>query len=114
MIPLRVSLATLRWTFVATILLSSLITLIQASGSIGDAPNPAVMVLASVEIGAIIAFVSERWRGWSALILVLIFAIAFVGSAIGGEFALRFVYFGASAIYLQGGRRPTKREHAFG
>jgi len=99
---IMISTAALRWTFIAVILLSSLTTLAQASGLTGGSGNGDVVILASIEIAAILAFVSGYWRAWAAVALVVIFAIAFVLSAIEGEFAARFIYFAASAIYLQG------------
>lgn len=104
-----ISTRALRWTFVAAILLSSLTTLAQASGLAGGHWNGHVIILASIEVAAILAFISEYWRRWAAVALVVIFAIAFVLSAIEGEFAARFFYFAASAIYLQGvaDRRPA-------
>ena len=102
MIPIRISTTALRWIFVWTILLSSLTTLLAAAGLMGDPPNSPIMLLASVEIAAIAAFATERWRTLAAVILVMVFAVAFFGSAFEGEFAARFIYFAASTIYLQG------------
>ena len=99
---LMISTAALRWAFVAVILLSSLTTLAQASGLTGGHGNGDAVILASIEIAAILAFVSEYWRPWATVALVMIFAIAFILSAIEGEFAARFIYFAISAIYLQG------------
>lgn len=108
MIPFRISKTALRWVFVWAILLSSLTTLIQASGVTGSPADGDIVVLASVEIAAIIAFATERFRGWAAVALLVVFAVAFVGSAVEGEFAVRFIYFAASTIYLQGvERRPV-------
>jgi hypothetical protein len=104
MISPRLSLAALRWIFVGTILLSSIQTLVQASGLARPA-SPAVAALASLEIVAIVAFTMKCWRRRAAVVLVLIFAVAFVGSAVHGEFAARFVYFAASAVYLKGSKR---------
>jgi hypothetical protein len=91
--------------FVWVILLSSITTLIQASGLTGGPTQGDIIVLASVEIGAIIAFAFERSRAWAAVALLLVFAVAFVGSAVEGEFAVRFVYYAASTIFLQGVER---------
>jgi hypothetical protein len=102
MIAARLSLNAFRWIFVATILASSAITLIQ---SIGD--SLAVASLATVEIMAACAFATDQWRRVGALILVLVFAVALALSAVIGEFAVRFFYFAASAIYLQGLDGPS-------
>jgi hypothetical protein len=92
----------LRLIFVVVILLSSITSLIQATGATGLSPNGGVAVLASVEIAAIIALAIEPSRGWAAIVLLIVFAVAFVGSAFEREFAVRFIYFAASTIYLQG------------
>ena len=114
MIPLRISTAAFRWVFVWAILLSSVTTLIEASGVTGETANGGIVVLASVEIVAIIAFATERFRGWAAVALIIVFAVAFVGSAIEGEFAARFIYFAASTIYLQGAERRFSQGQLLG
>jgi hypothetical protein len=114
MIPLRLSATALRWVFIWTILLSSFTTLIQALGMAGKGANLGLAALASVEIAAIAAFATERWRGWAALVLILVFATAFVASAVEGEFAGRFVYFAASAVFFQSVDRHKSQEQRFG
>jgi hypothetical protein len=114
MIPLRISTAALRWIFVWVVLLSSVTSLIQASGVAGGSTRVDVVALASVEIAAIIAFATERFRGWAAVALLIVFAVAFVGSAVEGEFGARFIYFAASTIYLQGSERRFSQGQLLG
>jgi len=114
MILLRISTAALRWIFVWVILLSSITSLIQASGVAGGSTRVDVVALASVEIAAIIAFATERFRGWAAVALLIVFAVAFVGSAVEGEFGARFIYFAASTIYLQGSERRFSQGQLLG
>ena len=109
--PIRISMDALRTTYILTILLSTLLTLVPASGLTGDEPNYPLTALAAVETVAIIGFAFESWRLLAALILVLVFVIAFVASAIfGGEIAARFILFGACAIYLQGPSSKARRK----
>jgi len=113
MMPLRLSTAALRWTFIVTILASSAQTLIAANGR--SSPSHAVDALAALEIAAILVFALGRSRHWAALILLLVFAFAFVASAVQGEFAARFVYFAASAVFLSRPDRPRQpMEPSFG
>ena len=114
LIPLRISTPALRWVFVWTILLSSLATLIQASGIAGGSPDRDIAILASIEIAAVIAFTAERWRGWAAVVLLLVFATACIVSAVQGEFAARFIYFAASTIFLQGADRRASQGQLIG
>jgi hypothetical protein len=92
--PLTLSTSALRWIFIAVILASSLQTLIAA-----EAP---IAALATVEIVGVLAFASPRWRRAGAIILCVIFTIAFALSAASGEFASRFFLFAALAVYLAG------------
>jgi hypothetical protein len=89
-----------RWTFVAVILVSSLQTLI------GAAEELPVAVLATAEIAGALALATQRWRSAGAIVLCLVFAIAFALSAAAGEFAPRFFLFAATAVYLAGLDEP--------
>jgi hypothetical protein len=102
----RVSESALRLAFLLFILASSVQTLIKALS------NPPVVALATVEIAAAAALAVERSRRIAAVALVGVFAIAFVASALSGEFAPRFIFFAATALYLAGRdqQRASARE----
>lgn len=114
LMPTDISIRALRVTFVLTILLATVLTLVPASGLSGEAPNLPITLLASVELAAIIAFAFDRWRRAAALLLVLVFAAAFLMTALEGEIAARFIFFAASALYLQGtSGKVARKEPSF-
>ena len=106
---MTMSTRTFRWTFIWTTLLASsealVRSLIEASRTV-DALSLGMALISTFEIAAIIAFAVERFRPMAVPFLLAIFAIALAWSTVvEGSLAARFIYFGASVIYLQ---RPSR------
>ncbi len=61
---------------------------------------PALMLLAGIEILAAILFLFRRSELTACLVLLAVYAVATVISASFGDWSLRFVYYGATAIFI--------------
>jgi hypothetical protein len=83
----------LRWTFSLFIAWSSIQTLLTAHDAHGHA-------LALIELAALAAFQFERTAIYACAVLLAVFTIAAVATAIGGAMPLRFFYFAATALCL--------------
>jgi hypothetical protein len=92
----------LRWSYCAFIAWSSLQTLLAAQAGLHIWASHAThaLLLSSVELLAIAAFLVDRWALYAGVVLTVVFAIAAVLTVLEGQMPLRFLYFAATAIYL--------------
>lgn len=95
--PLRA----LRWSFCAYIAWSSL----QTFASARTGHDAHALVLSGAELIAVTAFLFDRTALAAGVALVAIFAIAAALTTLEGQVPLRFLYFGATAVYIALARR---------
>ncbi|WP_233840505.1 hypothetical protein [Dyella sp. 2HG41-7] len=91
----------LRWSYCAFIAWVTVKTLV--SGYAGHDVH--MLVLASVELVAIAALLFEKSERPAAIVLIIVYAIAAVLTAAGGEMPIRFAYFAATAFFIAYARR---------
>lgn len=96
------ALALFRLIYVAFIATASLTTLLQENGPgfPGHAGFSHLTILASVEIVAALLFLFRRGEIWACAILLTVYSIATAISVTLGDWTLRFVYYGATAIFI--------------
>ena len=108
------ALAVFRAIYVAFIVTASLATLLRekAPGQPAHAGFSHLTILASVEIAAALLFLFRRSEIWACAILLAVYAIATAISVTLGDWSLRFLYYGATAVFIviaarnpDGGRR---------
>ena len=101
-VPMPAALAAFRLIYVAFIVTAGIETLIyeKAPGLPTLAGIPALMLLASVEILAAILFLFRRSEWWACAALLAVYAVATAISAAFGDWSLRFVYYGATALFI--------------
>lgn len=90
--PLRA----LRWSYCAFIAWASLQTFLFGRSS----HDVHALVLSSIELLAIAAFLFEKIERPAGAVLIGVYAIAAVLTSLEGEVPLRFVYFAATAFYI--------------
>jgi hypothetical protein len=73
---------------------------VAAAGLLAVPPNRHVAVLAGVEAVAALLFLLRRTTRVGGLLLVGTFALAFVGHALGGEFAGALLVYGAGTAFV--------------
>ena len=96
------ALAVFRTIYVAFILTASLTTLIGLKAPVHHAHEAAshLAILAGVEIFAALLFLFRRSEIWACAILLAVYAVATAMSVAFGDWSLRFVYYGATAVFI--------------
>lgn len=90
------SLRGLRWSYGAFIAWSSLQTFLTARAGHDIVP----LVLSSVELVAIAAFLSRRLEFPACVVLTGVYVVAAVLTALAGQMPIRFAYYTATAICI--------------
>jgi len=101
-----------RAIFVLFIVWASAATILDApehGGHAGHSPH-ALLLLASAEILGALLFLLSATQLFGLAMLLLVFAVAAIESALGGEIPLRFVYFAATALFIHAVDRRIKVE----
>jgi hypothetical protein len=99
-----------RWIFSAFLVFASVKVFLAGVAGVHEGPHgPRVLViLASAEIAAAIAFLIEPIELVALAALLAVFAAAAALSAITGDILpLRFVYYGATALFIVAARRRS-------
>lgn len=86
----------LRWSYALFIAYASAQTFLQAQAHHGGH----IVLLSAVEFFAALALPVEAWSVPATVVLLVVYAVAAVLTALGGELPLRFVYYAATAIVL--------------
>ncbi|MGD0141890.1 MAG: hypothetical protein ABSC92_01885 [Rhizomicrobium sp.] len=107
-----VALVIFRLIYVAFIVTASVTTLLseKAPGLPAFAGIPTLTILASAEILAAILFLFRWSEVWACAALLVVYAIATAISVIAGDWTLRFLYYGATAVFIALAARARRHD----
>lgn len=102
------ALRALRWSYCAFIVWASLQTFLSAHAE----HDLHALILSSVELLAIAAFLFESIEWPAAIVLIAVYTIAAIATMFAGQMPIRFVYFGVTAFYIVHANRTLKNNNA--
>lgn len=102
------ALRALRWSYCAFIAWASLQTFLSPHAG----HDLHALLLSSVELLAIIAFLFESVEWPAAIVLIAVYTIAAIVTILAGEMPIRFVYLAVTAFYIVYARRRLKNDIA--
>lgn len=102
------ALRALRWSYCAFIAWAGLQTFLSAHLE----HDLHALLLSSVELLAIAAFLFESIEWPAAVTLIAVYTIAAIATTFAGQMPIRFVYFAVTAFYIVYARRALKNSIA--